>query len=447
MTEELARGTGSTRASKPSRQERWWLRLVAIATGTALASVGQGGWEAAADPLQDEPYTTATSVEALGTDFSGVGPFSTTGQPYGRPSGQFDNGQEECQKMNVADGPLGYFGPIGSWGPLSDLGPLGLDRAPVFPWPELPSLVDPLGPNGALGSSGPLAAYNGSAYNPATLAGGPHDYYPCGVQLKAGGVFAPNGPLGPLGAVGPLGPLGPLGAVKFDCPPDSEGNYRCDGQVTRVKVGAARDDGTRPYGLFEKYTKRQAQLLNDETGDKANDTSFMVVDTPEDGGRVGVPDDYTFTSPATLDGIQQHSQWLTVVVTPTGMEPEQWEEKVEPNDYTLTLRDVNSGREWTSDSSDRINWIHIRVPANARLTASVTLRTDRGRPHGYDLTVTGSTHQFQYLGCNPDAADVSASARYVYGAHLMTTQVQGSSTVGAAPECSTADGAFDHPIG
>ncbi|MER6529930.1 hypothetical protein [Streptomyces sp. NPDC001508] len=349
--------------------------------------------------------------------------------------------------MNEADGPLGYFGPIGSWGPLSELGPLGHNLDPVFPWPQLPSLSDPLGPNGALGPLGPLAAYNRSVHNPPALVGGPHDYYPCGVQLKAGGVFAPNEPLGPLGAVGPLGPLGPLGAVNFNCPPDNDGNYLCDGKVTRVKEGAARKGGTRPYGLFEKYTKRQAQLLNGETGEKANDTSFMVVDTPQDGSRAGVPDDYTFTSPTKLEGIQQDSQWLTAVVTPTSMKPDQWDKKIQPNDYTLTLRDVNSGREWTSDSSDRINWIHLRVPANARLTASVTLRTDRGHPHGYNLTVTGSTDQFQHLGCNPDATDTSESERYIHGSHLAATQVQGSSTVGAAPECSTRDGEFDNPIG
>jgi len=113
--------------------------------------------------------------------------------------------------------------------------------------------------------------------------------------------------------------------------------------------------------LFEKYTRSFAQPLNDKVGDEANDASFMVATTPQDDETIGGTDTYTFTSPETVRSVAQASQWLTVVVTPTGIRPDQWATRTEPADYRLTLRDENSGRVVaTSDADDRVNWIQVR---------------------------------------------------------------------------------------
>jgi hypothetical protein len=60
-------------------------------------------------------YDTASSVAALGSDFSSVAPFAD-------PTG---TDQILCAGLHGPDGPLGYSGPLGPWGPLGDQGPLG----------------------------------------------------------------------------------------------------------------------------------------------------------------------------------------------------------------------------------------------------------------------------------------------------------------------------------
>ncbi|WP_158812395.1 hypothetical protein [Streptomyces fulvoviolaceus] len=416
-----------------------------VAAGAGLLAVAPAGSAAATEPVpgsvQSEPVVTASSVAALGGDFSSVEPFVV----------ELD--RSWCASLHNADGPVGYFGPIGAWGPLSDLGPLGRDLPAAFNWSDYASWLTawggPMRDSGPLGSGGPLAAYNRPIQWFPPQPGGPHNFAPCGVQLKTGGTSAALGPLGPLGPVGPLGPLGPRGGHL--CPAGADGSYLCGAEEvpTRTYVAGGREGQDRPYSLFEKYTKAFAQSLNDKVGDEANDTSFMVTTTPQDDETAGGTDTYTFTSPETVRGVAQASQWLTVVVTPTGMRPDQWATRTEPADYRLTLRDENTGRVVaTSDADDRVNWIQVRVPAGARLTAAVTLRDSRGLAHpGYNLTVTGSTDQFQYIGCNPALAASDDTDTYIRGDHLRMTLIQGTSTVGTPPACGYFSPGFDSPIG
>ena len=144
----------------------------------------------------------------------------------------------------------------------------------------------------------------------------------------------------------------------------------------------------RTYELFERYPADVAATMAD------NDTSFMAegeiadADDPAVGFAFTsasaqwvtvalVPDYARFTYPEAMTILYQAS--LTGFATPTALAFYPWiyNHRTNFDDFDLVL-DVEAadgtylGRA-TSDSADRVDWIQLRVPAGARLKASVSL--------------------------------------------------------------------------
>lgn len=366
------------------------------------------------------PYSATSTVEALDGDLGSMDP------AVGGRAGLY------LRPMSA----LGYYGPVGPYGPLGLLGPVGdgvwspsryvSGDLGWHVWSDLLDAADgPLGPDGPLGRKGPL--------NPdewVTL-GGAEDapVYDDGFRthLGPGGVFAVLGPAGPLGALGPLGPLGPVGAHGLET--DADGRFvDTAGDVQRtVDVEWEAGGEVRTYGLFEHYPEDTAERMDD------NDTSFMVSGEIRRAG--GEADAFTFHS--------TEAQWLTVTVvphyarltyaqamsvlfqaalvgytTPAGLGAYPWiyNHRATFDDFDLELEvvgpdgsDLGTAR---SVSGDRVDWLHLRVPAGAKLQARVTLyyawkAVWRSVAPQYRLLVVGST---KHLKTAPITGDHVRSA-------------------------------------
>jgi hypothetical protein len=366
------------------------------------------------------------SASSVRSNFASIRPSSTAGEPW-----------QYIRTMSA----LGHYGPLGEYGPLGALGPLGNGAwspehyvSGGFSWANWSeSLGDgggPLSADGPLGSNGPLGQ-GFDIEDPSVSAFEAH--------LWPGGVFAALGPVGPLGPLGPLGALGPIGAHGYRR--ESTGEYvpRSGEQCHDAPEGAEEapcrlidvpwdDSEVRTYELVERYTESHAASMSD------NDTSFMVDGEIADGE----PDDrFEFTS--------RDAQWVTIVLTPisarypyvqamsvlgyaatqgyavpstvtvphvlTGIPVANgYEHSTTFDDFDLSVEIETGGGETQtvtidSASANRVDFVHVLVPAGARLRASVILYsqwTARGSdafwglpsrfvPASYRLTVVGST--------------------------------------------------------
>lgn len=375
----------------------------------------------AADGKLDDPdgrldqgiAVSAASVQSLGGELDSVQPpIDDLVIGDGLPSSTY----------LVEMGPLGPFGPLGPYGPLGVLGPVGTGAwtSSTFiglaaPWDAfagaLADVDGPLSKSGPLGSKGPLSREYWKAFEQRFAAG--EDFV---TQLEPGGLFAPLGPVGPLGALGPLGPLGPVGAHGYAA--DDDGNWRSDDachhdapeRICRTVDVQWKTGETRTWELFESYREAFAQAMPD------NDTSFMV-EAVLDADEVDV---YPFTSAQlqtvtvvafgkwtmfpfntamALLGTSALIGYATPTIVPGFFFPFNVYDHVASFDDVDLVLEIDVGGETTklvSDTANMVDWIHVQVPAGARLRAQVSVASRWTAPWRsvdaeYRLFVVGST--------------------------------------------------------
>lgn len=342
-------------------------------------------------------YTSASRVEALKGDLTGVSPVSERaflGDPLSL--------ETYLSPMSC----LGHFGPIGEYGPLGLFGPAaGEIWSPSRQitgeagWDFFSASVDesagapdrdPLGADGPLGSAGPL---NPALWSEMAKKGEREATNGFVAQLAPGGVWGVLGPVGPLGALGPLGPLGPVGAHGYKA--DEDGQYVAEdggdcwasdesGVCRTVEVEWTEGGELRTYDLFESYTEDFAAQMSD------NDTSFMVRGRAE----AGEADSFEFTASSdqfvTVLVVSKYARYtyaeamqilgaaaLAGYSVPSGLwtAAGSYHHYNSFSDFDLSLEIEADGESTTveSVSGDSVEWIQARVPAGAKMKVSVPL--------------------------------------------------------------------------
>eukprot|EP00824_Muranothrix_gubernata_P008069 TRINITY_DN2028_c0_g1_i1.p1 TRINITY_DN2028_c0_g1~~TRINITY_DN2028_c0_g1_i1.p1 ORF type:complete len:367 (+),score=53.81 TRINITY_DN2028_c0_g1_i1:154-1101(+) len=246
---------------------------------------------------------------------------------------------------------LGRAGPLSEWGPLGMLGSIGdyfwnpstLFKA-IGDWSnwqkymtESGGVLSGLGP---LGPKGPLSEKNYNSMRELAISTN-NDFV---AQMFAGGVFGVLGPLGPLGPLGVLGPLGPTGAHGYAS--DSKGRYLHKDEEVRTIKAAGPEGVETTFDLFEKYSGSYAQGLDHDE----NDCSWMAIGSM--WAFIG-SDDYKFHSDV--------EQWVTIVVVP----------HYQADVWHLTVN--VDGKNIESASNLYVNWVQVKVPAGAKIKATVFL--------------------------------------------------------------------------
>ncbi|GAA2447144.1 hypothetical protein [Streptomyces macrosporus] len=410
------------------------LGMVLASTGPASAGVPDERpcTTVASSTMPDWTWTSATTVErqltmAGGDAHDRADPLMGSIRPRIDPAAYADG--ETGERLLRPIGPLGHLGPLGPWGPLGRYGPVGeagehweaqLDHMRQHPF--LASLLDTwgvlaepvLGEDGPLGPAGPVdrQAYCEDLAAINEVSG----------QLQAGGVYGPLGPVGPLGVYGPLGPLGPRGPLGALLDPD-DGRYFDNGELLTEVEGAAPWGGgeKRTYELVEMYPAGRARAAGVDL-----DTSFTAADVMAPGRSLDypmtssqeqfvtvtvVPDGgfADLTCMVNAYGVNPCAVYPALSVYPNGAAvdtedvlirdvfgfPAPWKTPREITDlYTLELLDGSGDVVARSRSTRYVDWIQIKVPAGAELTARVTMESawdDGAIGSRYRLVVTGST--------------------------------------------------------
>ncbi len=372
------------------------LIVVTTLAGCAASddAAGDDSWsdDGKADGVSGPAYASASTVEDSAAAIASAAPgmalhmkkMSSLGH-YG-PTGEY--------------GPLGVLGPIGdaSWNASTWVGATGWDS-----WASLMTEIDgPLSASGPLGSSGPLAPTWWRETFASEVA----------QHLLPGGAATPLGPVGPLGALGPLGPLGPVGAHGFrrdTATGDYTGDCHHDGHTgvcRTVDVAWTSGGAARTWPLVELYPEAVAARKTD------NDVSFVV---QGEIARTGDTDHFIAHA--------ADAQWVTIVAVPEhamhtypqamailaaavalGFEAPiivpffpgyLYDHEGSFDDLDLEVDVANVGTA-VSATSDLIDWVTVRVPANSTLDIKLTLYAPWSaiwRPYNprYRLFVVGST--------------------------------------------------------
>ncbi|MFN3201413.1 MAG: hypothetical protein ACE366_23630 [Bradymonadia bacterium] len=378
-------------------------------------------------------YTSASRVESLEGDLEGVAPAIDAlfvGDPL--------KASDYLKPMSA----LGHYGPIGEYGPLGLLGPAAGEAwspssyiSGSAGWDYFARTINadggPLSADGPLGSKGPLNTELWPAQAEDFKAENPNaDDVPEGdfiAHLAPGGVWGVLGPVGPLGALGPLGPLGPIGGHGYKA--DDHGQYLAEdggecwgsdeaGVCRTVDVEWAEGGEVRTYELFEAYTEEFAAQMSD------NDTSFMVKGTSETGN----PDTFEFTSGdtqfVTVLVVSKYARYtyveamqilgaaaLTGYGAPTVWTAAGWYHHYNSfNDFDLTLRVEVDGKshELNSVSGDSVDWIQARVPAGAKLSATVSLYKE-WPSNFYRYNVVDEDYYLYVVGSTGNISDTAVS--------------------------------------